>query len=325
MALKMSDIAFKGRLPEVPATMPVHALKAASLDDRQAAIKRLGEHMKLDALRTAQLDHATIMGNERGDIHYFHASGGMLARNAVAAKAHTNELRKWEGIERGRDGIFALKADIAKRLGESARQLLEPIGLLGRETTGATVQLEQVAQFNADGKQVDQGAGQAAVKFAYAMEGVPARGAGAKTLAFADPAASGDPHVTDIFHAWRAPAGSAAKVGLGSLEAALAAGLLGDPELELYHAAGHSVTVTRIELVYLALPVFVRQAHLFPALEIDGVVSEGRKGIGFEFGRFHHAAPPEAYAKADLAGSYLMTNPDGLAPLPKRQTRAETV
>ena len=145
----------------------------------------------------------------------------------------------------------------------------------------------------------------------------PRGGAGAKTLAFADPA-GGDPHVTDVFHGWRAPAGAAATVRLGSVEAALAAGLLTDPELDLFHAAGHRVTVTRIELVYLALPVFVRQAHLFPAFEIEGTVSEGKKGIAFEFGRYHHAAPPEAYAAADLAGSYLMANPDGLNPLPQR-------
>jgi hypothetical protein len=322
MTLKMSDVAFKGRLPEVPAAMPVVGLKSASLDDRQAAIKRLGEHLKLDRTRTAQLDHATIIGNERGDIHYFHASGGMFARDATAAKAFPNELRKWEGAERRTDGTFALKPDAAKRLLEGTRGLLEPIGLLGREVSGTTVQLEQVAQFDAKGRQLDQGAGQAAIKFAYAIEGVPARGAGAKTLAFADPA-SGDPRITDVFHGWRAPAGSAANVRLGSLGSALAAGLLTDPELDLYHAAGHSVTVTRIELVYLALPVFVRQAHLFPAFEIEGVVSEGKKGISFNFGRYHHAATPQAYAAADLAGSYLMTNPDGLNPLPRRPTRAE--
>lgn len=321
MALTMNDIAWKARHPDVPAAMPVFALSAASLADRQGAIKRLAERMKLDKLRTAHVPDATIMGNERGDIHYFHASGGVMARDAVAARAHPNELRKWEGVERGADGVMALKPDLAKRLLEGTRGLLEPIGLVGREAASAVVDLDQVAQLDARGKQIAQGVGQAVVKFGYAVEGVPARGAGAKTLAFADPA-SGDPHITGMFHAWRAPSTSgAARVKLGGLEASLAAGLLGDPELELYHAAGHRIEVTQIELVYLALPVFVRQAHLFPALRIDGRVSEGRKGMAFDFGRYHHAATPSAYAAADLAGGYLMANPDGIRPLPQRQTR----
>ena len=80
--------------------------------------------------------------------------------------------------------------------------------------------------------------------------------------------------------------------------------------------------MTRIELVYLALPAFVRQGHLFPAFQVEGKVSEGKRGAAFNFGRLHHAAPPAAYAAADLAGPYLMANPDGIKPLAQRQQEA---
>ena len=65
----------------------------------------------------------------------------------------------------------------------------------------------------------------------------------------------------------------------------------------------------------------MRQGHLFPALQIEGEVAKGRLGDGFGFGRFHHAAPPEAYAEAGLHGPYLRLNPDGIAP---RSAKDET-
>jgi len=42
-------------------------------------------------------------------------------------------------------------------------------------------------------------------------------------------------------------------------------------------------------------------------------VSDGKKGPGFRFARFHHAAPPDAYATAGVYGPYLSVNPDGIA------------
>jgi hypothetical protein len=87
-----------------------------------------------------------------------------------------------------------------------------------------------------------------------------------------------------------------------------------DPELDEYAGAGHRVQVTRLELVYLALPAFMRLTHLFPAFQVEGIVSEGPKGISFHFGRFHHAAPPQAYAAANAYGPYLTINPDGISP-----------
>ena len=182
--------------------------------------------------------------------------------------------------------------------------------LIGGEVVSEAVQLDQVAQLDAQGKETAHGAGQATIKFHTGVGGVPVRGAGAKTLAFAVPA-SGQARFSGIFHAWRT-VGKATDVKIGSLEEALGVGVLTDPELDQYHAAGHRIQITRLEFVYLALPAFMRQNHLIPAFQVEGTVSEGKLGISFQFGRFHHAAAPRAYAAADLFGPYLAGNPDGI-------------
>jgi hypothetical protein len=106
---------------------------------------------------------------------------------------------------------------------------------------------------------------------------------------------------------------------MSSVEEALGVGLLTDPELDRYSAAGHRIRITRLELVYMALPAFLQQSHLIPMFQVEGVVSEGKLGISFHFGRFHHAVAPKAYADAGLYGSYLTQNPDGIAPRPSRR------
>jgi len=314
MPLKMSDLELSTRSPNLPTSINVFALSAPSLRDRGAAIDRLRDYLKLGELRGTEFDHAAVMANGRGDIQYFHASGALLARDATAEREQANELRKWEGVHDSNTGgnRVTLTPDASKRLIAQAQELLEPIGLLGTERASAAVQLLQVAQLDGKGREIAHGAGRATVKFTYEVQGVPVRGAGAKTLAFADPAA-GAPRITGVFHAWRT-LGAPTPVKLPPLEQALGVGLLGDPELELYHRAGHTIRITRLDFAYLALPAFMRQSHLFPVFQIEGKVSEGARGIGFGFARFHHAAPPSAYAAAGLAGSHLTLNPDGITP-----------
>jgi hypothetical protein len=319
MAFKLSDLELKTELPRLPSSVPVYSLTAPSLDDRRVAIGRLREYLKLGDVRSVELDNAVVMASKQGDIQYFPASGAVMARDATAGRDAGDELRKWPELEDTKTGgqRVTLHPDASKRLIGQVTELLEPIGLLGRQVSGSSVQLEQVAHLDEKGNEQQYGAGKAVVKFQYAIEGMPVRGAGGKTLAFAIPG-EGRPRITGAFHAWRVP-GQAVALKLPPLDQALGIGLLSDPELDLYHAAGHKIQITRLEFVYLALPVFVRQNHLFPAFQVEGKVSEGKKGIAFGFARFHHAAPPGTYAAADLAGSYLMANPDGIKPLEKRQ------
>jgi hypothetical protein len=319
MAIKFSDLDIQTKLPVVPASVPVYALTAPTLDERRAAINGLGEQLKLGTLRAVELEHGIVMASESGDITYFHASGAISARDATAGKGAVDEFRKWSGlVETTTDGYrVALNADMSKRLIAQAQDLLKPLGLLGAEMASASVQLEQVAQLDEKGREIAHGAGQATVKFAYAVEGLPVRGAGAKTLAFAEPA-SGGARIGGTFHAWRT-VGKGAPIKMQALEAALGVGLLSDPELNRYANAGHKIQITRLDFVLAALPAFMRQSHLFPAFQVEGVVSAGDLGISFHFARFHHAAPPSAYAAAGIYGPYLTVNPDGINPLPAKK------
>jgi hypothetical protein len=310
MPLKIGDLEFKAKPLRLPASVPVFELGVPSLDERRQGLARLGAHLKLGDLRTVEVEHGTLLASPRGEIEYFNASGAVWARDAAAARAGRNELRKWVGLKDGKSGgnRITLRADASRSLIGQARELLQATGLIGKEVASEAVQLEQVAHLDAKGNELAYGAGQATVKFLYAVEGIPVRGAGAKTLVFAEPS-----RITGVFHAWRT-LGKAASVKLGSVEAALAVGLLTDPELSLYHAAGHRIQITRVDFGYLALPAFMRQSHLFPAFQIEGSVSNGKKGDAFDFGRVHHAASPKAYAAADVYGPYLSVNPDGIAP-----------
>lgn len=319
MTIKLSSLEFKAKLPELPRTLPVYALSTPSLGERKPALERLGAHLKLGKLRAVDLDHGTVLASANGDITCFHASGAIWARDAMATREGADELRKWEGQTTSRTPGWpiALNATAARRLLVQATELLEPLGLLGKEVSSRAVQLEQVAQLDAKGKERARGAGQATIKFGYAVDGVPVRGAGGKTLAFAEPEAS-QARFAGVFHAWR-PMGGASTLKLTALESALGVGLLNDPELDRFSAAGHKIRVTRLDFVYMALPAFVRQSHLFPMFQVEGEVSEGKLGIGFHFGRYHHAAAPRAYAAAGLYAPYLGMNPDGIAPADARR------
>lgn len=323
MPLKMTDLALEVKLPKLPTSIPVLALSAPSFEERSAAIRRLGDHLNLGDLRPVELDHAVVLASRQGDVHYFPASGAILARDATAGQDAKNELRKWDNVQDSKTGgqRITLDPDASQRLIGQVKGLLEPVGLLGKELASEAVQLEQVSHLDARGKEIEYGAGRAVVKFGYAVGGVPVRGAGGKTLAFAEPGQEGQARITGAFHAWRIP-GRAKAVKLPPLDQALGVGLLTDPELDLYHAAGHKILITRLELVYLALPAFLRQSYLFPAFQVEGQVSEGKRGIAFEFARFHHAVPPGTYAAAGLVDPYLTINPDGITPLPLQRQMA---
>jgi len=315
MTIRLNNLEIKSKLPDLPRSLPIFALDAPSFESRRGAIARLGERLKLGSLRAVELEHGTVLASEAGDITHFHASGALWARDANASKGASDELRKWDGlVDSGRDGQrMALNPDMTRKLIAQTRELLEPLGLLGKELGAEAVQLEQVQQLDAKGRELAHGAGQATVKFQYAVAGLPVRGAGAKTQAFVEPGQ----RYAGIFHAWRSLGRDQAMKLPGTVEEALGAGFLSDPELEKYSAAGHKIQITRLEFVYLALPAFVRQSHLFPAFQIEGEVLAGRLGMGFRFGRYHHALTPRAYAAADIHGSHLAFNPDGIAPIDK--------
>lgn len=314
--MKFEQLSLQTRLPDWRAQMPVFTCQPPAVEKRLAAARRLAEQLKLGDLRSAEFEHGLVMAGERGDVTVFHASGAVLLRNASAGANARDELRDWPGLAPAAAGQdIVLNADAAKRLGSRMSEMLRPLDLLGREALPPQIQLDQVAQLDAKGREIKRGVGQASVSFGYRVEGVPAQGAGAKTVAFAEPDT-----VAGVLHAWR-ELGNATAVRMPGLEEALAVGLLQDPELERHAAAGHKISVTKLELVYLSLPAFMRQSHLFPALQIEGEVSKGRLGDAFFFGRYHHAVPATGYAAAGLYGACLAGNADGIVPLPDKAVR----
>ena len=171
MALKMSDFELRTRLPQLPRSIGVFALSAPSLDERRAAINRLGAHFKLGKLRSAELNDTVVMASARGDIQYFHASGAVLARDATAGRSQKDEFRKWRDLQDSDDcgNRVRLNPDAAQQLIAQAQELLAPIRLLGKEKASAAVQLQQVAHLDGEGKEIAHGAGNATVKATCAI------------------------------------------------------------------------------------------------------------------------------------------------------------
>ena len=66
MALKLMNLEISAKLPAVPASLPLFTLAAPTFAERQTAIGRLGEYLRLGALRAVDLDHARILASERG-------------------------------------------------------------------------------------------------------------------------------------------------------------------------------------------------------------------------------------------------------------------
>ena len=164
--------------------------------------------------------------------------------------------------------------------------------------------LDQFAQLDEEGKEIQRGASTASVRIAYEVAGLPVIGPGAKTLVQAEPL-DGRPHLTSTFHSWRDIIGDR-KIKLSSLESMLQIGLLNDPELIRYHSPGTRIEITRLDFGYMALPAFMRQSFLFPALQVEGTVPRGEKNKEhFHFGRYFHVLTPKDYNQVDIFADYL--------------------
>ena len=288
----LDDLSLEVRLPEIPTSMALFELSSTSLGERQGALNVIAKLLGLGELRRVELPHGVVFASERGEVEYFHASGALWARDAGLQE------------QKDRDGLrFGLDRRAATRLARQARDLLSEAGLLSDQILPATVELDQFAQLDEKGNELRRGAGPATVKFAYAVQGVPVLGPGAKSQVFAEPDRAGT-RITGAFHVWR-EIGQARELALPPIEEALELGLLRDPELVKYHELGHRIQITRLDFGYYAMPAFDHQGFLFPAFQVEGTVSDPKGESEFLFGRFHHVASPAHYEKAGARASYL--------------------
>jgi hypothetical protein len=307
MAVKMDDLVISADLPEPREEMPVFTVRSASLKERQGAIDLLGKRLDLGELATAEIEESLYFVGKAGEVQYYRPSGALWARNAAAGRAFDSEVRPWQDLEKAgeKDQKLVLPAPAAKELAEQARAVMEEGGLSSKHAFLAGVELEQVAVLNPEGEEEGPQAGEAIARFLYRLEEVLVDGGGAKSYFYFNPGDRGAAMV-GAFHAWRDVVDARA-VTVPKPEAMLDVALAEDPELGLYLERGQKVELRAIDLVYYALPAFMHQELVFPALRVVGSVAvEGEKdGLGFEFARYFHAVPSEAYAHADFYATYL--------------------
>ncbi len=286
--------------------MTLYELSSRTLAERQRAIGVISNQLRLGDVTAVELPQSLVLASARGEVEYFYASGALWGRDAAADELAENEERKWDGIEEQKDGTdtrLGFNQRAAALLARQATALLSEADLLPEQISHSSVQLDQVAQLDEKGNELRRGVGGATVKFAYAADGVPVGGPGAKTQVYVEPGRRAS-LITGVFHVWRDFEGSR-RLLLPAVQAALDGGLLRDPELVKYHELGHSIRITRLDLIYYALPAFDHQAFLFPAFQVEGTVIDPKSESEFDFGRFHHVAPPANYEAAGARAHYL--------------------
>lgn len=307
MAVNMDDLVISADLPEAREDMPVFTVRSTSLKERQGTIDLLGKRLDLGELAVAEIEESLHYISKAGEVQYYRPSGALWARNTAAGRAFDSESRPWKGLEKAgeKDQRLVLPASMANELAGQAQAIMEEGKLSSKHAFLAGVDLEQVAVLHQEGEEEGPQAGEAVARFLYRLDDVMVDGGGAKSYFYFNPGSRGTKMV-GAFHVWRDVVDARA-VAVPKPEAMLGVALARDPELSLYQERGYTVELRAIDLVYYAFPAFMHQELVFPALRVVGSVAvEGEKGReGFDFGRYFHALPPEAYARAELYALYL--------------------
>jgi hypothetical protein len=276
--------------------------------DRDETTRALAEVLQIDLKGTAQVPHGYAVGSDRGQVEVFSASGAVRARNAERLSAYPDERRNWSQVERDEDGTFRLGDELTRHLIGQGQELLHRVGL-GAEPAAISVSVDQWAQLNDDGKEVQSGTGRATVRLSYAAEGLALIGPGAKTNLHFDPSDDGrSVALARMFHVHRDVAATG-EVATQSLEEAFA-GLLAQswPSHGIRKSEGR-ITITAATFGLLALPADVVQTFSAPTLMVEGEISGVEVGkdetVSVRFGQYLPLAHPKALAEAGYGGGQL--------------------
>lgn len=309
MALKIDDLKFETDMPEIPDIGPVVLVEAPDLERRIQGMKALADRLSIAKAREVHTEFGRALVSEQGEVEFFEASGALWSINLAQARKQKNELRDWGKLkrEKGPDGVVrtTVVAKTRDRIADLAREVAERAGFEHEHTDDPYLDMQQVASFNAKGKELSSGCGEATMVFPYQVEGLPVIGGGAKTLVDVAPA-DDDLQPVGAVNVWRRPAGTR-KVKLGGTESVLKAGLLVDPDLTQAAEKGGRVIVESLRFGLMALPATMRQEFLFPVIEVSGRVKLRKKDKAphYNFGRICPAATRKTYAAADLYADYL--------------------
>ncbi len=307
MTLRIDDITFETDMPKLPETAPVFRCEAPRFDDRAKGLSAIAQRLDLGDVRELESEFGRMLASKIGAVEYFVASGAVWAANAAHDMASEDEFLDWKDLREGKDAdgqvVFALDDRSREHALDLASELIEMGGFDMAHATKPQVKLMQVAQANEEGKTIRQGAGEATVTFGYALEDLPVIGAGGKTLIDVMPV-RGDLIPTGAVNVWRTPQ-SSEKVQIGGTEAALAAGLLEDPDLNIAAEKGAKITIQRVRFGLMAMPAAIHQSVLFPALEYEARVDQREKEEHYFIGRVAPVATAKAYERTGLISSHM--------------------
>jgi hypothetical protein len=309
MSLSVEGIDWRVAPPEIPDELPVATLATPSYEERLHAVRTLHERFTLGETIELDLPEGVAHAGRRGEVQYFAASGAVRARDAEVCRAFPDERRPWTDVTEVDDGDgarYELGEQTSALLFQDAGELLRAARLLPDGLGDVDVVLDQWAQLDESGAEIDRGPGRAVVRAPYSLDGVPFIGPGAKTRLAYEPV-GGRPVLARMFHVHR-PVVDVHSVRTGGTERALT-GLLRDPFLTGHHDRGARVAVTGIQVGLLALPAVVPQHIAAPAVAVRGVLEnvhdDGRGPTELRFARHYQAVSAKSLRAAGFAAAHV--------------------
>ncbi|ASJ76724.1 hypothetical protein [Granulosicoccus antarcticus] len=306
MTLIFDDIEFESEIPDMPESGMVVQCTAPRFEERAKGIDALTKRLDLGEMRDVETQFGRALISERGEAEYFAASGAVWSTNILHELKADDEFLDWDGLEESRDAdgqpVLTLGSKVADQALELANELIDMAGFDMKHAQKPQLHLMQVAQADEKGRQLRSGAGEATVSMGYALEGLPILGAGGKTLIDMIPM-RGPLQPTGAVNIWRTP-GKQSKVQIGGTEAALVAGLLEDPDLNIASEKGAKITIQRLRFGLMSMPAAVHQSLLFPALEFEARVDLAKTEEHYFIGRVVPVATPKAYARAGMVSEH---------------------
>jgi hypothetical protein len=309
MGLSLAEVDWRVPLPDIPEELPAATVATPSYEERLHAVRTLHERFRLGTTVELDLADGVAHAGERGEVQYFAASGAVRARDAGLCAEFADERRCWRDVEKVDDGDgprFVPGEQISAQMFQDAGELLRAARLLPDGLGDVDVVMDQWAEFDESGTEIDHGPGRAVVRAPYSLDGVPFIGAGAKTRLCYEPI-DGRPVLARMFHVHR-PIVDVQLVRTGGTDQALT-GLLRDPLLIEHHGRGARLAVTGFQLGLLALPAVVPQRVVAPAIAVAGVlenVRDDRQGtITLRFARYYPAVSAKSLRTKGLAAAHV--------------------